>query len=97
MTIFYLDMCNSHNPNVFNNISSSLYLKLKLFKSNVNCLHSVDYDGLCRSLTDKERQLNEVRDRTEEKIEFMQREHTAERLRLEQDKTTAERERDSVR
>ena len=51
-----------------------------------------DFEGMCRSLSEKERQLNKVRDRSEE-MEYVQMEYTAERLRLEQDKTAPEAKR----
>jgi hypothetical protein len=49
---------------------------------------------MCRSLTEKERQLTELRERTNEKIEHLKREHAQEKLRLEQDRTTAVQEKD---
>ncbi|KAL4227673.1 hypothetical protein ACF0H5_013109 [Mactra antiquata] len=51
-----------------------------------------DYEGMCRSLTDKERQLTELRERMDEKLESIKHEHAQERARLEQDKTTAVKE-----
>ena len=68
-----------------------------LIKSLVITFLFTDYEGMCRSLTEKERQLNDIKDRNEEKLEQMKREYTAERLRLEQDKTTAEQERDLIK
>jgi hypothetical protein len=53
-----------------------------------------DYEGMCRSLTEKERQLTELRERTDEKIEHLKREHAQEKLRLEQNRTTAVQEKD---
>jgi hypothetical protein len=46
------------------------------------------------SLTEKERQLTELRERTDEKIEHMKREHAQEKLRPEQDRTVAVQEKD---
>jgi hypothetical protein len=47
-----------------------------------------------RSLTEKERPLTELKERTDEKIEHLKREHAQEKLRLEQDRTTALQEED---
>lgn len=52
---------------------------------------------MCRSLTEKERQLTELRERTDEKIEHLNKEHTQERVRLEQDRAVAIQERDIAR
>ncbi|XP_052769316.1 plectin-like isoform X2 [Mya arenaria] len=53
-----------------------------------------DYEGLCRSLTEKERQLTELRERMEERLESLKREHAQEQIRLEQDRNAATQERD---
>lgn len=56
-----------------------------------------DYEGMCRSLTDRERQLTDLRERTDEKLESLKREHVHERIRLEQNVEAAFRERDIAR
>ena len=57
----------------------------------------LDYDGMCRSLTEKERQLVELRERMDEKIGLIQREHNQEKIRLEQDRSAAVTDRDLAR
>jgi len=52
---------------------------------------------MCRSLTEKERQLVELRERMDEKIGLVQREHNQEKIRLEQDRSTAVTDRDLAR
>ena len=51
-----------------------------------------DFEGMYHSLSEKKRQLDEVRDCSEE-IEYIQMECTTERLRLEKGKTTPEKKR----
>ena len=52
---------------------------------------------MCRSLTEKERQLVELRERMDEKIGLVQREHNQEKIRLEQDRSAAVTDRDLAR
>jgi transcriptional antiterminator Rof (Rho-off) len=43
-------------------------------------------------MTEKEKQLTELRERTDEKIEHLKIKHAQEKLRLEQDRTTSVQE-----
>ena len=56
-----------------------------------------DYESMCRTLTEKERQLNELKNRSEEKLELVKREHAQEKRRLEEHKNTAVQECEAAR
>ena len=73
------------------------YKIMKFLTPHYMLLSLSDYDGMCRSLTEKERQLNELRERTDERLESLKREHAQECIRLEQDRAAALEDRDAAR